>query len=240
LVAFTVQFPDGVKSQVPLFVVSGFETQEDQIHDVILNLKAHGQTISPNFPEFDPSGHLSVQGLLGVDISLLLSGLQSVPCLSGIAFEVENGVIPYGDTSLYLPFEKIHAIKAVPTRLNPDRAAGPSQPGVAENQPVEGGEEGKPLFGMEPPEGVDPTNDPFAPWPSEWATPCYFEPLSELFPESHVQHCGLQLLHWSPTWGSNVTVMGRSLHQLTSNTKGATSPGPLGHSRRGFKPAQNH
>jgi hypothetical protein len=65
LVAFTVQFTDGVKSQVLLFVVSRLETQVDQIHDVILNLKAHGQTISPNFLEFDPSGHLSVQGLLG-------------------------------------------------------------------------------------------------------------------------------------------------------------------------------
>jgi hypothetical protein len=132
--------------------VSGFETQADQIHDVILNLKAHGQTISPTFRSLILVVTCQSKGCWGRHFTLF-SVLQSVPCLSRMAFEVQNGVIPYGDTALYLPYDKIHAIKAVTTRFNPDRAAGLSQPGAAENQPVEGSGDGKPLFGTNPQRG---------------------------------------------------------------------------------------
>lgn len=73
-----------------MLVGHGFknEVQAEQVHDVVLILKAQSHSISPNFPEFDAKGHLSVKGLLGVYILPMFSVLQSVPCISDMALEV--------------------------------------------------------------------------------------------------------------------------------------------------------
>jgi hypothetical protein len=164
-VAFSVQFPGGQWINAPFFVASEIAEGEivaEQIHDVLQNLKLRGETISPNFPKFDPRGRLMLQGVLGVDLLPLFTALQIVPCLSGVAMEVGNGIVPYGDVAHFLPFEKIQAVGTLPMKPKPSRLDVPAPP-----VDVEGAGAGRPLFDADPVPPVSPLDSPFEPWPAD-------------------------------------------------------------------------
>jgi hypothetical protein len=133
-VAMSLRLPNGATRTVPMFVVPGFENnlQAEQISEVIHNIKTQGHRLSPNSPSFDSNGHLAVKGLLGVDILPMFPELRAVPCMNGMAFEVGNGIIPFGDAELFIPVNQLLPVKEKETSPSLRYASDPSLPGAAE------------------------------------------------------------------------------------------------------------
>jgi hypothetical protein len=166
LILFSMKLSGGHRTQFPLFVTKYFEdvVLVDEIQGVLLNMEAHGMKLSPSYPVYDSNDSVRVQGLLGIDFMPLFSKFQFVPCLSGMALEVVGGVIPYRDTALFLPTEKIVARDTDHSHPNPDYVPVVPLPKADPLLLSEGAVVGSDGLNMDPPEWVDPTADLFEPW----------------------------------------------------------------------------
>ena len=104
--AFHLDFQDRInKFQLPLLIDQEFK----------LNLSIDGLCLALNniskkhqLADQIESDTVELEGLLGIDAIQYLSNTEIVPCLGGMAFQLPNGVIPFGNVDNFLSNEQLN------------------------------------------------------------------------------------------------------------------------------------
>ena len=97
-----VHLPSGRHNVMPFLIDESFcvETRVNGLSKAVKNLEKLGYKLAANFDS--NSDMLPVEGIVGTDILQFLRELKTVSFMSGVAYEVSSGLIPFGHTSHFL------------------------------------------------------------------------------------------------------------------------------------------
>ena len=92
---------------MPFLIDESFcvRTEVSGLNKAVQNFRKLGLKLAANF-SFN-SDILPIEGIVGTDIIQFLRELKTVKCMSGVAFDVKTGLIPYGHINHFLYRDQI-------------------------------------------------------------------------------------------------------------------------------------
>ena len=98
-ICLSVDLNEGKKYPIPFLVHDDFNLNFtiDSLTEAFNNISNKHMTI-----EHYDSNEVRLQGLLGVDCLQYLQQCNIVPCLGGKAFDLKNGIVPFGNIDSFL------------------------------------------------------------------------------------------------------------------------------------------
>ena len=97
-----VHLPSGRHNVMPFLIDESFcvRTEVNGLSKAVQNFKKLDYKLAANFSS--NSDILPIEGIVGTDIIQFLRELKTVECMSGVAYEINIGSIPFGRISHFL------------------------------------------------------------------------------------------------------------------------------------------